>query len=73
MNRKALTFLGFMMFVLVALNFLALPKSIFNIGIFYGWTGAQKGNLFSASGIGFILGALVSGYLSESFGKRRSF
>ena len=71
MNKKALTFLGFMMFVLAALNFLALPKSIFDIGNFYGWTGAQKGNLFSASGIGFILGALVSGYLSESFGKKQ--
>lgn len=70
-HRKVLTFLGFMIFVLAALNFLALAKSIFDIGSFYGWTGAQKGNLFSAGGIGFILGALVSGYLSESFGKKQ--
>lgn len=71
MNRKILTFLCFMVFVLASFNFLALPKTIYDIGLNYGWNRVQKGNLLSVNAVGFIVAALVSGYLSERFGKKQ--
>jgi len=71
MNRRFLTFLCFMTFVLCAFNFMALPKTIYDIGLHFGWRGTQKGILLSVSSIGFIFAALIGGYLSELFGKKQ--
>ena len=60
-----------MVFVLVAFNYMSLPRTIYDIGLHYGWSGSQKGDLLSAGSIGFIFAALVSGYLSELFGKKQ--
>ena len=60
-----------MVFVLAAFNFMALPKTIYDIGLYYGWSGIQKGSLLSAGSAGFIFAALISGYLSELFGKKQ--
>ena len=70
-NRKILNFLCFMVFFVAAFNFLALPRTIYDIGLEYGWSGIQKGNLLSVSAVGFIFSAVVSGYLSEFFGKKQ--
>ena len=60
-----------MIFVLAAFNFMALPKTIYDIGLQYGWSGSQKGALLSANSMGFIFAALIAGYLSELFGKKQ--
>ena len=70
-NRKFLTILTFLIFVVLAFNFMALPKTLYDIGLTYHLSGTQKGNLASAGGLGFILAALVGGYLSEIFGKKK--
>jgi fucose permease len=65
-NRYGLTAAGFAAFVLVAFSSLALPRTIFEIGRSFSWSAVAKGNLFSSYGVGFIVGALVSGSLAGS-------
>ena len=69
-NRNGLTVAAFAGFILVAFGALALPRTIFEIGRLFLWTGAAKGNLFSGYGVGFIVGALVSGSLAGSVGRK---
>lgn len=71
MRRKFLTLICFMAFFLTAFNFLALPRTIYDIGLEYGWSGVQKGNVLSISAVGFIFAAVLGGYLSEFFGKKQ--
>ena len=70
-NRKSLTILAFLLFFIQAFNVMALPKTLYDIGLTYNLSGTQKGNLVSAGGLGFVLAALTGGYLSEIFGKKK--
>jgi len=71
MNKRMLTFLLFMIFTICAFYFLALQKTLFDIGLTYKLTGSQKGNLVTVSSLGYIAANLVGGYLSESLGKKQ--
>ncbi|MCD6231553.1 MFS transporter [Candidatus Aerophobetes bacterium] len=70
MNKRRATFLLFLIFVSCAFYSLSLQKVLFNIGQTYKLSGAQKGNLVSASSLGFVLATLTGGYLSEFLGKK---
>jgi len=71
MNRRMLTLLLFMIFTICAFYFLALQKTLFDIGLTYKLSGSQKGNLVSISSFGYIAANLIGGYLSESLGKKQ--
>ncbi len=62
----------FLVFMFLAMNLMALPETIYDIGLIYHLSGIQKGSLQLTSGIGAILAALLGGYASEVFGKKRT-
>ena len=62
---------AFLLFILLAMNIMALPATIYDIGLAYDLSGTQKGSLQLVIGVGAIVAALVGGYASEFFGKRR--
>lgn len=70
MDKRGSTFLLFLIFVPCALFALSLQRVLFDVGLTYNLSGAQKGNLVSASSLGFIFATLMGGYLSEFFGKK---
>ena len=70
-NRKVLTLLACFFFVAQALSSIAVPKTLYDIGLAYNLSGTQKGNLVSVVGLGFIVAALLGGYFSETLGKKK--
>ena len=69
-KSRALTFAIFLCLFAYAIYLVVLQKSLYDIGITFGLSASQKGALMSFNFIGFILAVLISGYLSEIFGKK---
>lgn len=59
------------MFFVSALHLMALHRTLYSIGLSYGLTGSEKGNLISAQMIGSILAALLGGRISDIWGRKK--